>query len=75
MARRTKLNAEVQRKILQAIQAGSTYEIAANFAGISRTTLFYWMRKGEEQKKGYTEHFLTNSKERKAWHVLVLLRS
>lgn len=62
MARRTKLNAEVQRKILQAIQAGSTYEIAANFAGISRTTLFYWMRKGEEQKKGIYRTFFNEFK-------------
>ena len=51
MARRTKLNADVQRRIIQAIQEGATYELAAQFGGITRTTLYYWLKKGEEIKE------------------------
>jgi len=57
MARRSKLNQEVQTRIIQAIQAGSTYEFAAQFAGITRTTLFYWLRRGEEQSTGIYRTF------------------
>ena len=62
MARRSKLNPEVQRRILQAIQSGATYEHAAHFAGISRTTLYYWLRKGEEQARGVYRTFFNEFK-------------
>jgi hypothetical protein len=62
MARRTKLNAEVQRRILQAIQAGATYEYAAQFGGVTRVTLFYWLRKGEQQNKGIYRTFFNEFK-------------
>ena len=62
MARRTKLNLAVQNRILQAIQAGSTYEYAAQFAGITRTTLFYWLRRGEEQSSGIYRTFFNEFK-------------
>ena len=56
MSRRTKLNPEVQKRILQAIQTGATYEVAAGFGGITRQTLFYWLQRGEEKKE---EPYLT----------------
>lgn len=62
MGRRTKLNPEVQKRILQAIQSGSTYEMAAYFGGITRTTLYYWLEKGEKQNKGIYRTFFNEFK-------------
>jgi hypothetical protein len=66
MARRTKLNAEVQRRILQAIQAGATYEMAAQLAGITRVTMYYWLQKGEEQTRGIYRTFFNEFKKAEA---------
>lgn len=37
-------------RIILAIAAGCTYEMAADYAGISRTTLWGWLRRGEDSK-------------------------
>ncbi len=66
MGRRLKLNPEIQKRIIQAIQAGSTYELAAQFAGISRGTLWSWLQKGEEQNKGVYRTFLNEFKKAEA---------
>lgn len=66
MSRRTKLTPALQTRILQAIQAGATYEYAATYAGISRTTLYYWMQKGEQQKRGAFRTFLNEFKKAEA---------
>jgi len=66
MSRRSKLTPAVQTKILQAIQAGATYEYAATFAGICRTTLYSWMQKGQEQKRGAFRTFLNEFKKAEA---------
>ena len=66
MARRTKLNADVQRRIVQAIQSGATYELAAQYAGITRTTLYYWLEKGKEQTKGIYRTFFNEFKKAEA---------
>ena len=66
MARRTKLNAEVQRRILQAIQAGATYAMAAQLAGIARLGVCYWLQKGEEQTKGIYRTFFNEFKRAEA---------
>ena len=47
MGRATKLTAEVQESICQAIRAGNTKEVAAEFVGIDRTTLFEWIARGK----------------------------
>lgn len=39
-----------KERIIKAISAGCTYEMAADYAGISRTTLWGWLRKGEDSK-------------------------
>tara|TARA_R100000655_G_scaffold93205_1_gene134471 strand:+ start:4605 stop:5039 length:435 start_codon:yes stop_codon:yes gene_type:complete len=66
MGRRSKLNAEVQKRIIQAIQSGATYELAAQFGGVTRTTLFYWLNKGEEQTKGIYRTFFNEFKKAEA---------
>ena len=40
-----------RERIIKAIAAGCTYEMAADYAGISRTTLWSWLRQGEDPKK------------------------
>ena len=54
--RRTKLNEEVKKRIISAIQMGATYEIAAEHAGICRKTLYSWIEKGKEASKG-SKHY------------------
>lgn len=44
MARRSKYTEEVIEKVEQAIRLGSTYRLAALYAGISETTFQDWMR-------------------------------
>jgi len=39
-----------KERIIQAIAAGCSYEMAADYAGITRQTLWSWMKKGEEGK-------------------------
>ena len=51
MSRREKLNEERETRILQAIKLGGTYQIAAENAGIARSTLYYWIQKGSKQQK------------------------
>jgi transposase len=54
--RRSKLNEEVQKRIIQAIQMGATYEIAAEHAGICRKTLYSWIEKGKTASRG-SKHY------------------
>jgi transposase len=39
---------ERMKRILQALELGATYQLAANAAGISATTLTRWMKEDEE---------------------------
>lgn len=58
MGRRTKLTAEIRQKIVTAIQAGATYDLCAQFAGISPSTLYRWMQQGREGKDRRKKEFL-----------------
>ena len=62
MARRTKLTPEIEQRIIQAIQAGGTYQIAAQFAGIGESTLYLWMKQGREGRNKDKIEFLENIK-------------
>lgn len=64
--RRIKLNEARKKAILQAIQLGATYEIAAENAGIARSTLWNWLKKGEEQSTGQFATFLDAFKKAEA---------
>ena len=50
--RPTKLSVEVQETVCKAIAMGMTFELSAQYAGISKTTFFRWMRQGEESDEG-----------------------
>lgn len=43
MGRRTKLTPEVQSKVVSAIRAGNYAHIAANMAGIGKSTYYKWL--------------------------------
>jgi hypothetical protein len=54
--RPTKLTPELQAAICQSIRDGNTRETAAGCQGISPTSLYEWLARGEKEKKGiYTE--------------------
>lgn len=52
MANTPKLTPDVQKKICDAIRAGNYIETAASYAGIGRSTLYQWMKRGRANKKG-----------------------
>lgn len=49
--RPTKLTPELQEEICKAIRAGNYIETAAAFAGISKNTLYDWMKRGAREKE------------------------
>jgi len=52
VARPTKIiNKEIVAKIVKAIRAGNYIETAAAYAGISKNTLYDWLRRGEREKQ------------------------
>lgn len=57
MARPSKLTPAVQERLLEAIKAGSYYEEAAAYAGITYQTFRNWMIAGEKAKSGLQFEF------------------
>lgn len=57
MPRPTKLNDDTKEKVITAIKAGSYVETAAAFAGIAKSTLYEWLRKGANEKEGIYRQF------------------
>ncbi len=51
MGRPTKISNEIQHKIITAIRAGNYIETASAYAGISKNTLYDWLRRGEREKQ------------------------
>ena len=49
--RPTKLTEETQTKIVQGIKLGATYELAAQYGGISYNTFNEWMKRGDAEIK------------------------
>ena len=56
--RPSKLTHERQAKICDAIRAGNYMETAAAFAGIDKTTLYAWLRKGRKANRGKHREFV-----------------
>ena len=52
-----KLTPELQQKIVDAIRMGNYIETAAAFSGISKDTLYRWLRQGREAKRGKFRNF------------------
>ncbi|MBH8598606.1 MULTISPECIES: hypothetical protein [unclassified Thermoactinomyces] len=57
MARPTKLTPDIQKKIVSIIRLGHYIETAAAYAGISKQTIYNWMRQGAREEKGKYRNF------------------
>ena len=58
MARPSKLNPEIQKRIEKNISLGLTYRLAAELAGVTYKTFNEWNQKGQTEKSGkYFEFF------------------
>jgi hypothetical protein len=55
--RRSKLTPELQDKIVKVIRAGNYACIAAEYAGIGRSTFFRWLERGEAEETGSYRDF------------------
>ena len=55
---RNKFTPAAKKRILSAVAKGATYQIAANYGGVSLSTLMTWKRRGEEEDEGeYVKFF------------------
>ena len=71
--RKSKFTKPVKDRIIEALRAGTTYEIAAQYAGISRSTLYEWLKKGEGNATGVYRTFYDNIKKAEAEGAVVHL--
>jgi transposase len=60
-------------RVIQAISAGCTYQLAADFAGVTRSTLWAWLKKGEDPKEKSYHTFLNDIKRAEAEGAMVHL--
>ncbi len=47
--RRSMLTKDRRRRLVEGVQLGMTYRLAAQYAGISVSTLYGWLRRGREK--------------------------
>ena len=59
MARPTKLNSDITRRIGEGVSLGLTYALAAESAGITYKTFNDWMKLGRDSKSGKYFEFYT----------------
>lgn len=71
--RKSKFTEPVRTRVIEALRAGTTYEIAAQYAGISRSTLYEWIKKGESTETGVYRTFHDNIKKAEAEGAVVHL--
>jgi hypothetical protein len=52
MARPTKLDTDLQEKIVTRLSAGATIQATCDSVGIKKQTFYNWMKRGEKEKEG-----------------------
>lgn len=57
VGRPSKLTPDVKRRLLDAIRAGNYYEAACRYAGISPSTFYRWMERGQRANSGQFREF------------------
>jgi hypothetical protein len=60
VGRKTKLNAELQARLVEVLAAGNYIEAACAYVGIHRDTFFEWLKRGErdnvaDREGGYSD--------------------
>ena len=65
MARKSKLTSARQARIVEAIKEGQWLDTAARIGGISPSTFFAWMQKGEQASSGAFRAFFETVEEAK----------
>jgi transposase len=55
--RPTKLTKELQNKICRAIQQGNYIETASAYAGVHKSTIYDWLKRGNEETSGIYKDF------------------
>jgi hypothetical protein len=73
MARPTKLTAEVEERLVDAISVGATYKDACACAGISYQTFLNWQKRAEREDDERFVGFLDRIKRAQGQAALVLL--
>lgn len=68
-----KLTDPAIERICSAIAIGATYEIAAEHAGVSRATLWNWLKKGRDARKGIYKTLFDRFKKAEARAALTCL--
>ena len=66
MARPSKLNKDVQARIVEFLKSGAYIETAAKAAGIGKSTLYEWLERGAKEDKGRYRAFLEAVEEAQA---------
>lgn len=69
VGRPTKLNQGVQQKIVTAIRAGNYIETAAAYAGINKTTLYDWLKRGAREQERFRKNPKARVRKREAPYV------
>lgn len=62
IGRPSKFKKPIKDLIIKAISSGATYELAADYSGITRSTLWAWLKKGEDPKNKSFHTFLNDVK-------------
>jgi hypothetical protein len=63
MGRRSKLDANVQAKIVEAVGTGNYLDVSARYAGITPATLHSWMKRGRDELERVENGAKSNEKE------------
>jgi transposase-like protein len=57
VGRPEKLISEIQQKIVDPLRMGNYIETASAYAGITKSTLYEWLKRGAREKRGKYKEF------------------
>lgn len=73
MGRKTKLNSDITKIFTTAIEVGMCFKLACQYAGISESTFYAWMSRGQIESTGLYVEFMESIKRAESRHALVNL--
>ena len=75
IGRPSKLNDEMQDKIINSLRMGNFLDTTAAFCGISKTTIFAWIRRGAKLDEGVYTQFASAVRKAQAEAEIRLLQN